>query len=118
MDKIIVTISGLFAIVGIYWFFCGKKETAVSANEALTIIVDGGYKPNILRIKKDKSVKLTFIRKDQNSCLEDLIFPDYKIKEYLPMNQPVTVTLTPPHPAVSSFHCGMNMFQGRIEATT
>ncbi len=115
MDKIFITISGIGLIAAIYWFFFGKKEEAMEAGDKLTILVDGGYKPNLIKISQAKSVALTFIRKDSNSCLEEIYFPDYKIKEYLPVNQPVTITLPPPHPKNSSFHCAMNMFHGRIE---
>lgn len=115
MDKIIVTTLGLGFIAAIYWFFFGKKEESMEASETVTITVDGGYKPNVIRIKQGKPVRLTFIRKDTNTCLEELYFPDYKIKEYLPMNTPVTITLNPPHKGMAGFHCGMNMFHGRIE---
>lgn len=117
MDKIIVTITGLFSILGIYWFFFGKREeTSMSTSDTWTITVDGGYKPNTIKIPKDKPATLTFIRKDENSCLEEIIFPDYKIKEYLPLNKEVIITLPYPH-KTSGFHCGMSMFQGRIEVT-
>ncbi len=115
MDKIIVTISGLFAIVGIYWFFFGKKDDVAKVGEALTIVVDGGYKPNVIKLKQGKPVTLTFLRKDPSSCLEEVILADYKIKQFLPLNKPVTITLNPPHPKTSDFRCGMNMFHGRIE---
>ncbi len=117
MDKIIVTITGLFSILGIYWFFFGKKDTEVEVKDSLTILVDGGYIPDLIKIKQGKPIKLTFIRKDANTCLEEIVFADYKIKEYLPLNQSVTVTLNPPHPKTSDFHCGMNMFRGRIVVT-
>ena len=115
MDKIIVTITGIATIAGIYWFFFGKKEEAMTASDAWTIIVEGGYKPNVIKIPKNRSATLTFIRKDTNSCLEEIVFPDYKIKEYLPLNKEVTITLSPPHPGTSGFHCGMSMFHGRLE---
>ena len=121
MDKIIVTLSGISLIAAIYWFFFGKKSaqggSASGGEEAKTtweITVDGGYKPNVIKIPKDKPATLTFMRIDANSCLEEIVFPDYKIKEYLPINKEVTVTLPPPHKS-SGFHCTMNMFQGRIE---
>lgn len=117
MDKVIVSIFGIGSIAVIYWFFFGKKEEAMKVMDKMTIIVEGGYKPNVITIPKDKPVELTFIRKDENSCLEELYFPDYKIKEYLPMNVPVTITLRPPHKGAAGFHCGMNMFHGRIEIT-
>ncbi len=114
MDKIIVTLSGLGLIAAIYWFFFGKKEEAMEAKDTWTITVEGGYKPSVIKIPKDKPATLTFIRKDANSCLEEIVFPDYKIKEYLPLNKEVTITLPPPH-KTGGFHCGMNMFHGRIK---
>lgn len=115
MDKVIVTITGILSIVSIYWFFFGKKEEAMEAQESTTIIVDGGYKPNAIKIKQGKPVTITFIRKDPNPCLEEIIFPDYKIKQFLPVDKPVAITLSPPHSGKSGFRCGMNMFHGRIE---
>lgn len=117
MDKIFVTTSGLLVVGIIYWFFFGKKDENVEVSDALTIIVNGGYKPSTIKIKQNKPVTLTFIRRDPNSCLEELVFPDFKIKEYLPVGKPVTITLSPPHVGTFGFHCGMNMFHGKIEVT-
>jgi len=114
MDKALVTVAGFGLIAGIYWFFFGKKEEAMEASVNLSVSVEGGYKPSTIRVKKDQPVTLIFTRKDPNSCLEEIMFPDYKIKKYLPMNTPVTITLPPPH-KTSGFHCSMNMFHGRIE---
>ena len=121
MDKIIVTITGLLSIAGIYWFFfekksggAGSRSAGEEASDSWTIIVEGGYKPNVVKIPKDKPAMLMFIRKDANSCLEEIVFPDYKIKKYLPINKEVIITLPYPHKS-SSFHCGMSMFHGKIE---
>ena len=115
MDKIIVTSLGLGTIAAIYWFFFGKKEESMKASDTWNIIVEGGYKPNVIKIFKDKPATLTFTRKDPNPCLEEIVLPDYKIKKFLPINKPVTITLPLPHPDKISIHCGMNMFHGRIE---
>lgn len=117
MDKILVTATGSVLIALIIWFFFGKREEESTASARQTVIVDGGYKPSIVRIIPGKPVTLTFIRKDPNSCLEEIVFPDYKIKEYLPLNKPVTITLNPPHQKQSEFHCGMNMFRGKLESS-
>ena len=50
MDKLIVTITGILSIAGIYWFFFGKKEESMEASDTWTITVDGGYKPNVIKI--------------------------------------------------------------------
>lgn len=114
MDKVIVTAAGIAGIAGIYWFFFGRREELMEPSDRWTVLVQGGYKPNVLKIPRGKPVTLTLIRKDPNSCLEEIVFPDYKIKEYLPLNKEVTITLNPPH-KMSRFSCGMGMFHGRIE---
>ncbi len=120
MDKLLVSISGFVSIIAIYWFFFGKKPSFAKATEGQgsnTIIVNGGYKPNTIEIPQNKKTVLIFIRKDENSCLEELIIPDFKIKKYLPLHTPVTVTLSPTRPGTFNFHCGMNMFHGNIKVT-
>ena len=121
MDKLIITITGLGLIAGIYWFFFSKKSREAGsrsagegASDTWDITVTGGYKPKTIKVVKDKPATLTFTRTDPTACLEEIVFPDYKIKEYLPLNKPVTVTLPSPHKP-SGFHCGMNMYHGRIE---
>lgn len=112
MDKTIVTIVGLSVIGFIFWFFFGKNE---KAQKETRIRVNGGYQPSVIQIPVGKPTTLTFTRTDPNTCLEDFYIPDFKIKEYFPMNTPVAITLTPPAKGTFGFHCGMNMFQGKIE---
>ncbi len=107
---------GVAGIVGIYWFFFGKKGEAVEASDNWTITVDGGYKPNVIKIPKDKPATITFMRIDANSCLEEIVFPEYKIQEYLPLNKKITITLPSPHKP-SGFHCGMSMFHGKVQVS-
>lgn len=94
----------------------GNNSETVWAGERLDIVVDGGYKPNKIRFDKNKKVTLRFIRKSPNMCLEEIVFPDYKIKKSLPVGKAVEVILAPPHPKVSVFHCGMNMYKGKLES--
>ncbi len=115
MDKTLVTLFGTALIGLIYWFFFGKKEETMTASSAWNIIVEGGYKPSTVKIPTGKPATITFTRKDPNSCLEEVIIEDFKIKAFLPMNTPVTITISPTKPGVYGIHCGMNMFHGRIE---
>lgn len=115
MDKIIVTSLGVALIAGIYWFFFGKKE---EASLQTNIRVSGGYKPARIQISSGKPTTLTFTRTDSNPCLEEIVIPDFKIKKILPMNEPVTITLSPTKPGTYPIHCGMNMFHGKIIVST
>jgi plastocyanin domain-containing protein len=124
MDKIFVTVSGVGIILFIYWFFFGKKElvveTPVSAslssakNLDVGIIVDGGYKPSIINVRKGQKTTLSLLRKDSNSCLEEIVIPDFKIRKYLPLNKVVEIDITPNEAGEFDFHCGMNMFHGKL----
>src|SRR3989344_8223703 len=114
MDKIIVTITGFVAIAFTYWFFFMKKEKEVIATDSIDIIVDGGYSPSVISILKGKTTKINFIRRDINSCLEEVVLGDFKIRKYLPLNKKVTIEITPQKSGEFGYSCGMNMFHGKI----
>lgn len=114
MDKILVTISGIVIVYAIYWFFFGKKDEAVEVTGKVSILVKGGYKPDSLVIKKGVKTTLSITRKDPNNCLEEFILPDFKIKKYLPLNETVEIDITPDKVGTFGFHCGMNMYHGKI----
>ncbi|OGM18925.1 hypothetical protein A2686_03970 [Candidatus Woesebacteria bacterium RIFCSPHIGHO2_01_FULL_38_10] len=117
MDKVVVTLGGFFLIAFIWWFFFGKKPPFVEATEGketVDIIVDGGYKPANVKLKVGKTTRLVFIRKDSNSCLEEVVIPFLRIKKYLPLNKPVEIELVAKEKGKFGMHCGMNMFHGKI----
>ena len=115
MEKIIVTIIGIIAIAFTYWFFLGKKDEAVDVKDKIDILVEGGYKPNTIRIQKGKPITITFLRKDSNPCLEEVVIPDFKIKKFLPIGEKVGIRITPKKSGTIPFSCGMNMFHGKIK---
>ena len=113
-DKIAVTIIGFLGIAFTYWFFLMKKEGGITVSDSVDIIVDGGYLPEVISIPKDKTTKLNFIRKDPNGCLEEVVLGDFKVRKYLPLNQKVTIELTPRQRGEFTYSCGMGMFHGKI----
>lgn len=114
MEKIIVTLSGFGLIAFIYMFFFGKKELNMEAKTSWDVAVEGGYQPATITVPIGKTSTVTFTRKDPNSCLEDVIIEDFKVKVYLPLNKAVSVTITPNKSGSYGIHCGMNMFHGKI----
>ena len=95
IDKIVVGIFSIFGIAFTYWYFLMKKEEVVVAKDSIDIIVEGGYNPSTISIPKGKTTKINFLRKDKNSCLEEVALSDFKIKEFLPLNKKVTMEITP-----------------------
>jgi plastocyanin domain-containing protein len=114
MDKVLVTIFGIAGIAFTYWFFLMKKDEVIEVKNSVDIIVKGGYSPSTISIPKDKTTQINFFRKDPSTCLEDVIISDFKIKKYLPLDEKVTISLTPKEAGIYSFVCGMNMFHGKI----
>ncbi len=114
LDKIIVLIAGTLGIGFIYWFFLGKKDTAVTVSDSVDIVVDGGYSPEVISVPKGKTTKLNFIRKDPTACLEEVVLGDFKIRKTLPLNQKVVIEISPDKSGEFVYTCGMGMYHGKI----
>ena len=114
LDKLLVSIFGVVGIAFTYWFFLMKNEKATEVTDSVDIIVEGGYTPETIVIKKGKTTKINFLRKDLTSCLEEVVLGDFHIRKYLPLNKKVTVELKPQEAGEFSYHCSMNMYHGKI----
>ena len=114
LDKVLVMLASLLGIGFTYWFFLMKKEKEVAVSDSVDIIVDGGYIPNTIVIKKGKTTKINFIRRDPTSCLEEVVLGDFKTRKYLPLNKKVTIELKPKEEGEFTYGCGMNMYHGKI----
>jgi plastocyanin domain-containing protein len=110
------------AIAWVNWyFFLAERQAAVvasagSAISEVTIVVDGGYAPSQLRVPAGKPVRLVFDRRDSGSCSEEVVFPDFGIRRFLPEGQKTVVEVTPPKAGRYDFMCGMSMLRGAIVA--
>lgn len=113
-DKLLVTIFGGGLVGLIWWFFFGKKEEFVEAKEKIEVVVEGGYKPANIKLAKNKRMILRITRRDPNSCLEEIIIPEFKVRQYLPLGKTIEISITPQKEGEFEFHCGMNMYHGKI----
>ena len=115
IDKLLAIILSLLGMGFTYWFFLMKKEEEVYATgDSVDIIVDGGYQPGVISIPQGKTTKLNFVRRDSSSCLEEVVLGDFKIRKFLPLNQRVTIEITPEKTGEHIFSCGMGMFHGKL----
>ena len=115
IDKILVLIISLIGILLTYWFFLKKENKEVEAEgEEIDITVEGGYKPASIIIPVGKTTKLSFLRKDPSSCLEEVVLGDFKMRKFLPLNEKVTLVVTPQKKGEFGFSCGMSMFHGKL----
>lgn len=115
IDKLLVLILSVGGIISTYWFFLKKEDKKVEAiGDEVDIIVEGGYKPASVVIPFGKTTKLNFLRKDPSSCLEEVVLGEFKIRKYLPINEKVTLEITPQKKGEFGFSCGMSMFHGKL----
>jgi plastocyanin domain-containing protein len=130
-----VIVGGVAAIVWVNWyFFFAERATAVATASAdskdaaigdgagdtapsqVEITVDGGYSPSAVRVKSGRPVRLVFDRRDNSSCSEEVVFPDFGVRKFLPSGRRTVVEVTPKSPGTYDFMCGMSMLRGRLIA--
>ncbi|AFY96891.1 cupredoxin domain-containing protein [Chamaesiphon minutus] len=120
--KVGVVLGGLTLIGAELWWFLGRKQQkqqAIQTNgvQEVLVTVDGGYRPDRVVVNNGEPVRLSFHRLDSNSCLDEVLIPDFGISTRLPVGQTTTVEFTPKQVGEYAFTCGMRMFRGVIEVT-
>lgn len=115
-----VVVAGLAAIAWVNWyFFLAGRTTAEAAVGAagvqqVTITVQGGYQPAHVKVKQGSPVRLVFDRQETSGCSEEVVFPDFGIRKFLPAHRQTTVEITPERAGSYEFTCGMSMLRGRL----
>ena len=116
--QIIVIVVGIALIAFILWFFFGKQEgkkaTASSGMQEVEITVEGGYEPGTIQLKAGVPVRLIFHRIETASCSEEVVIPDFGIRQKLPAHKKTAVEFTPEKPGRYAFTCGMGMLRGTL----
>lgn len=121
--EIIVAIA---AVSGIAWvnayFFLSERKGGVAMRGAdgvqtATVRVKGGYDPAVVQAKVGSPVRITFDRQETSGCSEEVVFPDFGVKRFLPAHDRTTVELTPEKAGEFDFTCGMGMLRGRLVVT-
>lgn len=127
IDWIVIT-TGLAAIGWVNWYFfvvgrrvplvamAATSTSATSSASEITIVVDGGYTPSTVVVKAGQPVRLVFDRRDTGSCSEEVVFPDFRIRRFLPTGQKTSIDITAPAPGRYEFMCGMSMLRGTLVA--
>jgi plastocyanin domain-containing protein len=117
---LIVIVAGLASVAWVNWYFflaqrsTGTAATVAAGRQEVTITVRGGYEPSTVRVEAGMPVRLRFDRKETSGCSEEVVFPDFGIKRFLPAHEETIIDLTPPSPGTYEFTCGMGMLHGRL----
>ena len=120
LDKILVILGGLAAIVFIVWFFWLVKKPGVKASltsggyQEAMVLVKGGYTPDVILVERGKPVRLNFIRAESASCSEMVLFPEFGKSAKLPEGETIPIEFLPDKAGEYEFQCQMGMFRGKL----
>ena len=119
----LVLLGGAAAIAWVNWYFFLAERAAATAAPAagggvpqVTIGVRGGYSPATVRVPAGRPVRLVFDRQETSGCSEEVVFPAFGVRRFLPPFQQTVVEVTPPAPGRYDFTCGMSMLRGSLIA--
>ena len=125
LDWFIVT-AGLATAAWVNWYFFLADRgvaAAVAASVAgagnaqqVDIVIRGAYAPATIRVAAGRPVRLVFDRQETSSCSEEVVFPAFGVRKFLPAHEKTSVEVTPPAPGTYDFTCGMGMLHGRLIA--
>jgi len=96
---------------------CGKSRAAPLADVTAG---EHGFAPPSLKLPSGgpgSHTPVSFVRTTDKTCATEVVFPDLKIEQKLPLNEVVSVDLPTDGAKTLSFQCGMGMYKGSIVVT-
>ena len=111
--------AAIALIAFVNWFFLGAKGAPVVAAASagglvdVTVRVEGGYSPSTIEVPAGSRVRLTFDRREDNPCSDEIVIADFGIRRPLPAHAKTSLEFTAT-PGRHEFSCGMGMLHGAI----
>ncbi len=102
------------ALAGLASAACGKKASAPLADVTAG---EHGFSPTSLSLPAGgpgSHATVSFVRTAEDTCATEVVFPDLKIEEKLPLNQVVKVEVPTDAAKTLTFQCGMGMYKGQV----
>lgn len=91
-------------------------STTINGVQVVTItILNNGYSPNYVKVKRNVPVRLTLQSKDTYTCALSFVFKEFGIKTFLEATDTKTFQFTPTKPGKYRFTCSMGMYSGTME---
>jgi Cu+-exporting ATPase len=122
-DRIAAILLGGGALAFLWVFFFGGRKrreqralrsAIAAAGDEVTIRVAGGYDPEIVVARPGVPLTLIFDRRESNPCTDEIVIPDFGVRQSLVSNGKTRIRIVPKHEGEYPFSCGMNMLHGKI----
>lgn len=115
-----IALAAIALIALVNWFFLGSKGRPAVATAAapggiveITVLVDGGYTPSTIEVPAGARVRMTLDRREDNPCSDEIVIPDFNIRQPVPAHATSTLEFTATA-GRHEFSCGMGMLHGAI----
>ena len=82
--------------------------------QEVKVEVAGGYKPEVVNLKKGVPAKISFTRTNAQGCLDVVHSKDLGFEEELPLDVTKVVDVPTDKTGEFEFSCGMDMFFGKV----
>lgn len=118
-DRAAAVLGGAALCVFLYVFFFGRRRSSAArptgaVAQEVSIVVSGGYEPDLIVAKKDVPLSLVFDRREDNPCSDEIVLPEFEIRRELPAFAKTEIEVVPRRTGEFAFSCGMNMLHGTI----
>ncbi|MBP2058347.1 plastocyanin domain-containing protein [Lactobacillus colini] len=113
-------IIGILLIGFIIWWFFGKHQedigtsTITNDEQTSTVIVNGGYSPATIVLKKGIPAQVKFNLQDSTACLSRISFEQLGINKDLAKQKVTTINIPTDKAGTFNYACGMDMFHGKV----
>lgn len=84
-------------------------------DQVVEITVDQGYQPRSIVARAEVPLRLVFRRRDDDPCLERVVFSSPRFDRRLAPHSDTTIVLPPQLPGEVRFTCGMGRYRGSIQ---
>lgn len=101
--------------------FAGCSKSSAAAPLADVTASEHGFTPPSLKLSAGgpgSHTTVSFVRTTDQTCATEVVFPELKIEQKLPLNQVVKVDVPTDAPRTLAFQCGMAMYKGSIVVTS
>lgn len=93
-----------------------SQSTNIATKQDYEIqILNSGYSPNNLKVKKGLPVKITLVSSNAHSCSLAFRIPSLGVSKNLKPTDSQVIEFTPTEAGVIPFSCSMGMYRGTIE---
>ncbi len=116
--QLLVTAGGIGLMAALArYFFRAQPATLAGAGDQgqeATIVVQGGYQPNLIHARTGSPLRLAFDRREDGDCSSRVVFGELGVNRFLAPFATTVVELPTDRPGTFEFSCAMNMLHGTL----